>query len=563
MSMHTQDTTVAVVGGGIGGLSAAHELAERGFDVTVYEANDRFGGKARSMPIDGDGSLHGEHGFRFYPGFYRHVTDTMKRIPRSGGGTVEDGLVSTERSLLARRRGEELTPSTETPSTLRGWLSTLRPAPDGVSTAEAGFFARRLLTLLTSCEQRREEVYDDVSWWEFIGAENRSPAYRKHLGYSTQSLVALRPRVGSARTIGRIYLQLLRGQLDPSLPAERVLDAPTSTGWIDPWVARLRDLDVDFEPGRPAAAVEFDDRGTRVETVRMADGEAVRADQYVLAVPVEVAPDLLPDDAGRFAPDLAGIERLDTAWMNGVQFLLTEDVELVYGHQVYVDSPWALTGISQRQFWDPERFDIGERGPEEVEGVLSVIVSDWDTPGIRHTKPARECTREEVVEEVWAQLRAHLDRGTVPGEADPDPRLDDDLLYDWFLDPAIVETDDGVENRSPLLINTVGALEHRPPADPDVPNLTLAADYVRTDTDLASMESANEAGRRATNAIIERTDASADPCELWPLEEPAVFRPLQAQDTVQYRLGLPHPLDAGRAGGRDRDRSPSLLPSLP
>ena len=49
-------TTVAVLGGGIGGLSAAHELAERGFDVTVYEARDAFGGKARSMPVPGSGA---------------------------------------------------------------------------------------------------------------------------------------------------------------------------------------------------------------------------------------------------------------------------------------------------------------------------------------------------------------------------------------------------------------------------------------------------------------------------------------------------------------------------
>ena len=34
---------VAVLGGGVAGLTAAHELAERGFEVTVYEARDRLG----------------------------------------------------------------------------------------------------------------------------------------------------------------------------------------------------------------------------------------------------------------------------------------------------------------------------------------------------------------------------------------------------------------------------------------------------------------------------------------------------------------------------------------
>jgi len=43
--------SVAVLGGGVAGLSAAHELAERGYDVTVYEKKDMFGGKARSLSV--------------------------------------------------------------------------------------------------------------------------------------------------------------------------------------------------------------------------------------------------------------------------------------------------------------------------------------------------------------------------------------------------------------------------------------------------------------------------------------------------------------------------------
>jgi oxygen-dependent protoporphyrinogen oxidase len=45
---------VAVVGGGIAGLAAAYELRERGLDVTLVEAEDRYGGKiATSRTIDG------------------------------------------------------------------------------------------------------------------------------------------------------------------------------------------------------------------------------------------------------------------------------------------------------------------------------------------------------------------------------------------------------------------------------------------------------------------------------------------------------------------------------
>ena len=48
--------TVYVLGGGVAGLSTAHELAERGFTVVVFEHHDICGGKARSMkngPLEG------------------------------------------------------------------------------------------------------------------------------------------------------------------------------------------------------------------------------------------------------------------------------------------------------------------------------------------------------------------------------------------------------------------------------------------------------------------------------------------------------------------------------
>lgn len=80
--------TVAILGAGVAGLTAAHELAERGFRVTVYERK-ALGGKARSIPVPGSGTggrldLPGEHGFRFFPGFYHDLGDTMRRIPYPG-----------------------------------------------------------------------------------------------------------------------------------------------------------------------------------------------------------------------------------------------------------------------------------------------------------------------------------------------------------------------------------------------------------------------------------------------------------------------------------------------
>jgi hypothetical protein len=79
----------------------------------------------------------------------------------------------------------------------------------------------------------------------------------------------------------------------------------------------------------------------------------------------------------------------------------------------------------------------------------------------------------------------------------------------------------------------------RPQAVTAIPNLFLAADYVQTFTDLATMEAANEAARRAVNGILEHSGSDAPPCRLWNLHEPELLEPWRANDRARYLQGLP------------------------
>ena len=88
-----------VIGGGVAGMSVAHMLIERDFEVEVYERHPIPGGKARSYGVAGTGTdgrhdLPAEHGFRFFPGYYKHLPDTLQQIPFwDSGETVCDQLI--------------------------------------------------------------------------------------------------------------------------------------------------------------------------------------------------------------------------------------------------------------------------------------------------------------------------------------------------------------------------------------------------------------------------------------------------------------------------------------
>lgn len=526
-------TTVAVLGGGVAGLSAAHELAERDFDVTVYESRDVFGGKARSMPVPGSGvggraDLPAEHGFRFFPGFYRHVIDTMSRVPV--GDTKADGhLAEATRIVMAQAGGR---PEVISPTGLPTSVDDVRVLTKfiwdvgvqlSIPVAELGQFVEQLLSLLCACDERRLDQFERQSWWEFTGAEHRSQAFQKFLADGmTRTLVAARAHEMSARTGGQILCQLFLGMARIGFRTDRVLDGPTSEVWIDPWVEYLRGRGVSFQHGRAVSGIHC--QGGRITGVTVGRGELVVADHYVAALPVERFRMLLSPELRAADRRLNGVDRLTTRWMNGAMFYLDRDVPLEHGHAIFIDSEWALTAISQQQFW---KTDVSQRGNGRVEGILSVDISEWQRPGRRTGKVAMECSREEIRQEVWGQLTDAIDDGS----------LREENIVDWFLDPAIVFPNPcSTNNLEPLLINTVDSWKDRPEAATRIPNLVLAADYVRTNTDLATMEAANEAARRAVNAILDAVGSSAPRCEVWPMSEPAVLRPFRTLDRWRWRL---------------------------
>jgi uncharacterized protein with NAD-binding domain and iron-sulfur cluster len=417
----------------------------------------------------------------------------------------------------------------------------------GIPAKDAAHFVDRLLLLLTSCEERRFAEFENQSWWRFSGAATRGGAYAKYLADGlTRTLVAARAREMSARTGGYILLQLLFDLAQPTGQVDRVLNGPTSDVWIDPWLEHLRGMGVEFHTGHQVQAIHC--RGGRVAGVTVVAGgrpSTHQADWYVAALPVEVMRLLASEQLVLADPRLERLHRLRTRWMNGIVYYLDRDVRAVHGHTVYIDSPWALTSISQPQFWQ-SRFQPERLGDGRARGILSVDVSDWEAIGSGIRKQAMYCSREEIAAEVWHQLKESLDD-------DATRELDRVHVLSSFLDPSIVHPNPTeAANLEPLLVNTVGSWRDRPDAQTALDNLLLASDYVRTHTDLATMEGANEAARRAVNAIIERSGSGAERCGVWPLREPELFAPARALDRVLFRLGRPPRQQLRMADGQVR-----------
>src|SRR3954467_145219 len=547
---------VAVLGGGMAGLAAAHELVERGFEVDVFERK-ALGGKARSIPVAGTAAggrrpLPGEHGFRFFPGFYHHVPDSMRRIPfgKNPDG-VWDNLIAANETKSPRTNGRAdgtvfgIAPDPNEARTPEGMRRILTDelGGQGIPPHELAYFVERLMVFLTSCDERRFGQWEHVAWWDFIKAEGKSEEYQKVLARGlTRTVVAAKERKASTRTIGHMgeaFVNNFEGRGNDGAP-DRVLNAPTNEAWIDPWVKLLRKRGVRFHVGHAIDALEVHAgriRHARARDARTGRRRWIEADWFVCAMPAERARRLWSRQVLALDPHLKLMDDLFVDWMNGIQFYLLKPLNIVHGHMTFIDAPWALTALTQGQFWTDRKF-TRDYGDGRVVDCLSVDISDWDTPGWVYKKPAKRCTRAEVAHEVLEQIKRHLnDNGS--------DVLTDDMIHSWHLDPAIAWHPRRRRNTNdePLLVNTVGTWEKRPSARTKVPNLFLSGDYVQTNVDLATMEGANESGRAAVNALLDASGSKAKHVQMFTLYDPPEFEPAKAADLQLYRAGQPNALD--------------------
>jgi uncharacterized protein with NAD-binding domain and iron-sulfur cluster len=541
---------VAVFGGGIAGLTATHELAERGFDVTIYERR-AWGGKARSTEVRGTATggrrpLPGEHAYRVPFGCYQNLPDTMRRIPfgSNPNGTF-DNLVAMRQILLARVDKRDLLlplasldPRPHTPQQivdlLVGLLIEMQLPPQA-----AVHLANRLAVFFSSCDARRFGEWEKTSWTDFVGGNGYGEDFRATLAALPQFTQASRADQSSAKYVAWLFeswwIYPLLG-FGTNGPPWRVLDRPTNEVLIDPWLAELRRLGarlrlhheltgLDMRHGRIAGAHVRTPHGRRT----------VVADWYVTALPVERARKLWNPKILAADPRLEQMNRLGTAWMNGIMLYLRERPRILEGIVACADSPWAMTFIPQAQFWP---LDFARTyGDGTVKEKLSVAIADWTRPGIVVGKPARDCTPEEIALEVWEEIKRHVNNSS------GSPTLTDAMLHSWNIDPGLIRRHGRWISEDALVLPTIGTEQYRPDVKTAIPNLMLCGDYCNGDWQVANMEAANFNGRRAANAVLERAASHETPARTVESYSPPEWEPLKQLDDQRYAHGQPNVFD--------------------
>ena len=286
---------VAVVGGGLAGITAAIALAEAGTRVTLLESRPRLGGATCSFSRGGLTVDNGQHVFLRCCTAYRGL---LARLGMTGSVTLQDRFEVTVLRPGGRAR-------------LR---RTALPGPLHMGQALAGYrhlsYAERLRVVPAALAMTRLDPagpeLDGQRLGDWLAAHWQGEHARRVLWdlftVSSLNVAGDDADLALAATVVKTALLGARDAADIGVPAVPLgeLHGHAATRLLGRLHAQVR-------LGTKAAAVEALPSGGFL--VRLAsrgtdepNGEAIRADGVVLAVPPETAARLLPPAAWPSAP---------------------------------------------------------------------------------------------------------------------------------------------------------------------------------------------------------------------------------------------------------------------
>jgi len=381
------------------------------------------------------------------------------------------------------------------------------------------------------------QEWDKTSWWDFWELDKQRTEFQILIGWSiSQDLIAVNPHKASTRMLGYSLLQMFYSLLLPNHGiADRVLDGPADIELVTPWVNELQKKGCHLNVNTRLYNINYDESANKIRSMHILNtitGELkeVTGDQFILAVPIEVAIPFLRHLKG-FDKVLQGWDKsiLDNKWMTGFQVYLKNDITVINGQIGIGDSPWAVSFLSENQFWR-DSLKMKTFGDHKAAGVISCIISNWENPGQFTNKTAQDCSSaDEIITEAWKQIRFRFPEF---------PDLNNPAVISYNLDPAIDFSHGHAENMRPLFSVNVNSWEYRPEAYTSIGNFKLAADFIRTFAQSATMEGANEAGKRAVNSILS-DDNRTDLIQIFDFWEPEIFKFFQCIDQFRWDHHLP------------------------
>ncbi len=467
----SEPRSAAVIGGGIAGLCAAATLAERGFAVTLHEANDYLGGKigawSEKLP---DGSEVGvEHGFH---AFFRHYYNLETFLERVGAAKH---LVPIDEYLIIARDGSRYGFQGISSVPFLNLLSMALHGIYRIRDVALGPAGQEMAVFFRYDAERTFADFDGISFAEFSERAKLPASLRLVFSTFARAFFADAERLSMAELIKSFHSYYLchdHGLL------YLYPDGDYQETVIGPITRHLEGLGVRIETGRPIEGIG-----------RSGDGFEVagqRHDAVVLATHVRAAREIL--------------ERSP--------FVAQEDPTLAA----------QLPRLRAGQRYAMLRLWLDRDLEQEVPVFCTTEkIRALDSVSVYH-RISRQSARwvEEHGGGIFELHSYALPDDLVEDEAVRKALLDE--LHTYFPELAAATIrHELLQVRDDFTAFHVGMAADRPGFETAIPGLTLAGDWVRLPCPAMLMEAACTSGLLCANVLLRREGLREAPVESVPL----------------------------------------------
>lgn len=291
---------VAIIGGGLAGLSCAKYLSDAGLVADVYEARDVLGGKVAAWQ-DEDGDWY-ETGLHIFFGAYPNMLNLFRElgisdrlqwkehsmifnVPISNPPVDSDGLIRAKPVYSRFDFPSNL------PAPLNGVVAILRNN-DLLTWNEKIKFAFGLIPAIIQ-GQRYVEECDQFSWSEWLKKQNIPQRVNDEVFVAMSKALNF---IGPDDISTTVILTALNRFLQEKNGSKMAfLDGPPTTRLCEPLQQHVEKNGGSVQLSKRLKKIVMRDNST-IDHLVLNDGEVIKADYFVSALPVDILKLIIPTE---------------------------------------------------------------------------------------------------------------------------------------------------------------------------------------------------------------------------------------------------------------------------
>ena len=578
--------TVSIFGGGIAGMTVAHELIEKGFDVIVYEKDDSLGGMAKSKR----NNIPSEHSWRGYAKFYYNALEIMKRIPiknsckkesyqkisleevkkhttKDNLWTYYNGYVYDITSFVSSHPGGNIILNAGGKNLEEAWnsfnvkwhnnnsrvLKTLEKYKIGVLTMEEEYDETTVFDNLSDKELNflyieKDKPYDrklgisfyDYPYLFYIFSKCLVSNKRREYWFDQYFLTYIKDKVskdtynylmygisgpGFGFDFNSISLEHFVYFIEQNYQTDsiwKVMMKPTSEAWIDPWKEYLESKGVKFALGKELVKVNYENKN--IVSCFLSDGTIINSDEYCLCInPYESINVFKNSGMDKLYEQHLSMKTIN----NQIGFYIAFDKKINFPKDknafVIIDSPYNITFYPQDEHWC-KNINLGEN-----------VKSLWSGTCI-FPQEGIQLSREKFMEQIVKQI---FDSNSLM-EMLKEDKIKESIVSAEIYDEWIY-VDGQLESTNKKWVNNVFNEKYRSEQKTDFENFYIGGAHTKTSINIWSMESAVESGKIVSNLILRKNDLKET--TLITHESIWIVKVFQNVDDILYKYNLPNVID--------------------